>query len=149
MPYSSHLMLPPFSITIAFGRKRDIKRFRQILPKQSIGIFICALLPRCVRVWKVELHSIHNAFVTELCLENSLPRSGVMVLSFFLGRAESKAIILSATKAEYRLLTFSASRYRLHLSVMVTRQAEPVFPATVSASQCPMTCRLSASLGRS
>ena len=50
-----------------------------------------------------------------------------MVLRFFLGMADNSSIILSVTGAEYLFVTFPASRYRLHLSVMVTGQAELVF----------------------
>lgn len=63
--------------------------------------------------------------------------------------ADNSSILLSTTRAEYLFATFPASRYRPHLSVMVTRLTEPVFPARVSASQCPIIWRLSASFGRS
>ena len=75
------------------------------------------------------------------CLANSLPRSGVMERTSSGGRALSNRIIPSRTCTDVFLGIFKDSSSLDFLHARVIRQEEPVFPATVSASQCPSSER--------
>ncbi len=90
-----------------------------------------------------------NSSVIRLCWENSFPLSGVTVLHLSSPTFLSRLIIQSTTFLEIFFSTLPSREKRDLRSTRVTIRALPVLPATVSASQLPISRRSLAADGLS
>ena len=111
---------------------------------------VFSLVPRCCGACgsgKNTCVARHSA--SSLYRANSVPRSGVTVRTRLAGKAPSNSIMTSLTVSAFTLAVRLESRYRDLRSTSVTNAECPVFPRTVSPSQCPNQLRFSADRGRS